>query len=238
MPVRSTPMASNRQTAAYKVRRPLKHHEERQLAIIAERLGDFSGRMLDIGCANGKLLEALRGALPAARLAGFDLDPELVADARERLGDGVELWVGDAADHAPGEPYDALVASGVLSIFPDPLEVLDRWLGWLAPGGHLFVFGRFNSRPIDTRIEFRNLRTTGEWEGGLTSYSTQTIAEHLHTRGAEAEFERFHLPITLDEDPDDPIRTWTLELADGSRVVVNGANVVAEHHFLTVRRGA
>jgi hypothetical protein len=124
----------------------------------------------------------------------------------------------------------------VLSIFDEPLDVLDRWLEWLEPGGWLFVFGRFNSRQVDTKIQFRNRFNSEEWEGGFTSYSTRTVGEHLDAAGATWEFERFRLPIDL-EEREDPIRTWTVTTDSGERIVMNGANVVAEHHFLTVRKG-
>lgn len=227
----------NQQVSAYMNAAPPKHHELRMLDLMVNRLGSsFDGDVLDIGCAAGVFLHRLRREMPNATLRGIDLSTELIALARERATGDIEFEVADAAAYSPPRPVDAIHASGMLSIFEDPLPVLDLWLSWLKEGGHLFVFGRFNSDPIDTRVLFRSHhRGDGVWEGGLTSYWTGTVERHLQARGWKCEFERFEVPIDLPKS-DDPIRTYTCALADGGKVVVNGANIIAEHHFLAVTR--
>ena len=124
----------------------------------------------------------------------------------------------------------------MLSIFSDPEEVLRRWATWLAEDGHLYIFGRFNSQPIDTQILFRNhFDASPKWEGGLTSYSLEHISRGLEKDGYEVEARRFALVGELAPSPN-PIRTFTVELANGSKLVLNGANVVAEHFFVIVTR--
>jgi hypothetical protein len=66
-------------------------------------------------------------------------------------------------------------------------------------------------------------------------YSVHSIGRFLTAAGYRFEFIRFRLPIVLAES-DDPIRTYTRTTTDGDTLVLNGANVVAEHHFLVVHR--
>ena len=50
----------------------------------------------------------------------------------------------------------------------------------MALEGLLYIFGRFNSRDVDTKILFRN--NTGdkaEWEGGLSAFSVHTLSRFL-----------------------------------------------------------
>jgi SAM-dependent methyltransferase len=222
----------NTQIDTYLRPRDLKDHEQRQLELIAERRPDFRGRCLDIGCATGKFLGAMVERWPDAEYVGIDISPELLEAAREAVP-AATFREGDAVDFAPGEPFDIIVAAGVLSIFDDFEPVLDRWLSWLAPGGLLLVFGRFNSRPVDTIIRFRNHHTGSEWQSGLTAYSVATVADHLRRRGFEPTFERFVPEFTLSEH-EDPIRNYTVDTDDGRRLLINGANVVAEYHFLVI----
>jgi SAM-dependent methyltransferase len=222
----------NTQIDTYLRPRDLKDHEKRQLELIAQRRPDFRGRCLDIGCATGNFLRAMVESWPDASYCGIDVSAELLAAAREAVPAAAFLEA-DAVDFEPGQPFDVIVAAGVLSIFDEFAPVLDRWLSWLAPGGLLLVFGRFNSRPVDTIIRFRSDRTGGEWQSGLTAYSVATVSEHLRRHDAKFTFERFVPGFTL-EQHEDPIRNYTLDCDDGRRLLVNGANVVAEYHFLVV----
>jgi ubiquinone/menaquinone biosynthesis C-methylase UbiE len=58
---------------------------DRLLSIIRERVPE-AGSLLDVACGTGKHLELLRDHY---RVEGVDLDPEMIALARERLGSNV-----------------------------------------------------------------------------------------------------------------------------------------------------
>ena len=229
----------NVQIDAYLAPRSLKQHEEEMLALIGERhAAGFAGRVLDIGCANGGFLAELSTLLPNATKVGIDSSERLIAMARERVVDQhTTFLVEDALAYRPDAPFDIAVASGILSVFDDVEGVLDRWMSWLAPGGRLYVFGRFHSRDIDTIIRFRNNYTNGNWESGLTTYSVHTVGRFLRQRGLPHEFRCFRLGVELREQPN-PIRTYTRRCADGGQLVVNGANLIAEQYFLVVERPA
>lgn len=64
---------------------------------------DRDGSFLDIGCANGYLLECLPRWTPhTVDRHGLDIAPELVALARDRLPELADrLWVGNALDWTP-----------------------------------------------------------------------------------------------------------------------------------------
>jgi SAM-dependent methyltransferase len=64
---------------------------DRPLSIIRERVPE-AGSLLDVACGTGQHLELLRDHY---RVEGVDLDPEMIALARERLGSDVPLHVAD-----------------------------------------------------------------------------------------------------------------------------------------------
>ena len=227
---------TNKQIAAYLEDRPLKQHEDEMLARLCRDLPRFSGRLLDIGCADGNFLQALTNQFPDADLAGLDANSQLLSVATMRFSEKrVELIEANAATFQPSEPFDALVASGILSVFEDFSAVLKRWISWLRPGGRLYVFGRFNTCNIDTIVRIRNNYRGGEWESGLTAFSIQTVSQFLDKQGLAHEFQRFQLQVSLLQQ-EDPVRTYTVDTVDGRRLVVNGANLIAEHHFLIVTK--
>lgn len=57
---------------------------------------EASSRILDVGCGTGRLLELVAERYPDADLTGLDLAPNMVSQARERLGPSVTLLQGDA----------------------------------------------------------------------------------------------------------------------------------------------
>ncbi len=149
----------------------------------------------------------------------------------------IEIIKGKINPDSSGEGLDIGCASGVLSIFDEFETPLKKWLSWLSNDGLLFIFGRFNSRNVDTKILFRNnTRNHAEWEGGLSAFSVHTITSFLNKLGYKCEFKRFILPIDIKEDASNPIRTFTKELKTGGKIVMDGANIVAEHFFVVIGR--
>lgn len=223
---------ANRRVETYFSEKPLKHHERRMIELVAENAPGSDFRLLDIGCASGNLLAELGSVFPSAHLDGLEMNKDLATTANEKtkhlLGN---IFLGDASKFETENKYDLIVASGILSMFEDPFPILDLWHSWLKDSGTLLVFGRFNSKKIDVRVKYYNHALPSGWEDGLTSFSTMAIADHIEKSGFAPSFERFQLPIGIEEH-ENPIRTYTLNLASGERLVVNGANIIAEHHFL------
>lgn len=99
-------------------------------------------RVLEVGCGRGVGIEILFG-LGAANVSGFDLDPEMVALAQDRVakyGDRVQVFVGDAeAIDAPDASFDAVVEYGILHHVPNWQLALKEIARVLKPGG-VFYF--------------------------------------------------------------------------------------------------
>lgn len=75
--------------------------------------------VLDAGCGPASFLRELTDGDLA--LAGFDVTPEMVEEARRVLGDRGEVWEGSVLDPEAfrrGAPYDAAVCVGVLPHVP------------------------------------------------------------------------------------------------------------------------
>jgi 2-polyprenyl-3-methyl-5-hydroxy-6-metoxy-1,4-benzoquinol methylase len=95
-----------------------------------------AGRLLDVGCGHGLLLDE-------ARKRGYDVEGlELSRDAARHARERLELTVReqpleDAA--LDDERYDAIVLTDVLEHLEDPVGALARCTRLLAPGGALLV---------------------------------------------------------------------------------------------------
>ncbi|GAA2390699.1 methyltransferase domain-containing protein [Nonomuraea africana] len=106
-----------------------------------ELLGDLTGRTLvDVGCGGGRAVAEL--AERGARAVGVDLDPEMIAVARERWPAG-EFHVGDACEL----PLESGSVAGyradkVLHTLSDPARAVAEARRVLAPGGRAVLLGQ------------------------------------------------------------------------------------------------
>lgn len=117
--------------------------------LVSEVLADDPASVLDLGCGTGTLTVAIERAAPGMRLAGVDGDPEVLALARSKAGEGSEIeWVQSLAQSLPfaDGSFDRVVSSLVMHhLVPDlKRAALAEARRLLAPGGRLHIadFGR------------------------------------------------------------------------------------------------
>jgi protein-L-isoaspartate(D-aspartate) O-methyltransferase len=120
---------------------PLGHGEKMMKPVVEGRMLQAlelttEDNVLEIGTGSGFISACL------ARLAGhvtsLDIHADFTASAGAALRaaqcDNVELVTAEAVhEFVPAQRYDAIVVTGAVATLPQ------RWLGWLQPGGRLFV---------------------------------------------------------------------------------------------------
>ena len=141
-------------------------------AIVAALVGQAK-RVLDVGCSTGYLARILKGN--ANSVSGVEIDEQAAEQARPAL-DKLVLGDVEAMDFVEsfGEgAFDVVVFADVLEHLRDPVAVLRRAAGLLAPGGSVVISipnvahgavrlslleGRFEYRPLglldDTHLRF------------------------------------------------------------------------------------
>jgi ubiquinone/menaquinone biosynthesis C-methylase UbiE len=96
-------------------------------------------RILEIGCGRGIALAPLARLLEPVRLAGLDIEPAFLAEARERLearGIDAELVPGDArALPFPAASFDLVIDFGTCYHIARAKDALREVARVLAPGG-------------------------------------------------------------------------------------------------------
>lgn len=109
-------------------------------ATIARLSPPPTGRVLDVGCGTGALLQKLGRQYPQARLVGVDPAPEMLAVARGRVSPGTELreaW----AERLPFEDdaFDMVVSCSMLHYVRQPVAALVEMTRVLRTGGELVI---------------------------------------------------------------------------------------------------
>lgn len=92
--------------------------------------GIAPGSILEVGCGEGYMLEAIAEGGVMAELHGVDFSEPAIADARARLGPRAKLEARDARELADdGRQFDLVMMLEVLEHIPDPgqmLPILER----------------------------------------------------------------------------------------------------------------
>lgn len=143
---------------------------------------DRDGTFLDVGCANGFLMESVRawGAEAGHRIEpyGLDISAELARLARQRLPQWADrIFVGNAREWIPPRRFD-FVRTGLDYVPPTGRRGLVEHLleHVVAPGGRLIV-GVFN----EVKSERRTEETMTSWGLGVAG---RLDAEHRDPRVA------------------------------------------------------
>jgi len=126
-----SPFASDRGLIGY-LRAVLRRREAAGIA------GSLSpgARVLEVGCAAGELLTALRDR--GLRVTG--LEPSLHAAEKARREHRLDIYQGTVFDVPfSGEQFDAVVLRHVIEHFPSPRAALEKIRTWLTPGGFLHI---------------------------------------------------------------------------------------------------
>jgi 2-polyprenyl-3-methyl-5-hydroxy-6-metoxy-1,4-benzoquinol methylase len=102
-------------------------------------------RVADIGCGTGWSSIAIARAYPKARVDGFDLDEDSIAEAKanaeaEGFADRVTFQVRDAADPELSDRYDLAIAIECIHDMSRPVEALRAMRSMVGNDGVVLVF--------------------------------------------------------------------------------------------------
>lgn len=139
-----------------------------RLAWLAEVPEQPGLRVLEVGCATGKIALALQRAR-GWDAVGIEPDPGAAAAAR---AEGLTTHTGTLDDYPGGEPFDLVLFVHVLEHLSDPLAALRRARALLAPRGRLVVAVP-NAEGLERRL-------FGPWWDGWD------VPRHVHHFGPRA----------------------------------------------------
>ncbi len=93
--------------------------------------------VLDAGCGGGRVTKLLVERLPRGRVIGVDSSPSMIEQARQSLGDEVELILSDLVDLELEEPVDAIFSNAAFHWILDHRRLFARLHAAVRPGGRL-----------------------------------------------------------------------------------------------------
>lgn len=227
-------MNQNEQENAFYANEDRREEPKEYFQLINDILKDENWFSLcDVGCATGDFLWYMRKVYGASRkMVGVDNYDVLRNIAQKRLSDCQfykgDIWTGEGL---PNEKYDIVCMSGVLYLFDRFERVIDNLLKITNTSGVLLIFGQFNSHSCHTDVHFK----LNDREGRIVVYSIEEISKWLIERDYSFEFIPFKMKSKIMEKKDDPIRSYTIALADQTNGLINGLDLWIEQYLLKIK---
>jgi 2-polyprenyl-3-methyl-5-hydroxy-6-metoxy-1,4-benzoquinol methylase len=166
--------------------------------IVRRLIGNFFGRvraslaaceyasLLDAGCGEGHTLDTLADLLPE-RVAGFDINPDCVAFARQRLPQHIELQAASIYEIPyPDNHFDVVVCCEVLEHLDRPHEALAE-LKRVARQ-HLIISVPYEPWfQLGSLLRGKYLSTWGNHPEHVNHWNPRSLRRFLSEGGIEAE---------------------------------------------------
>ena len=123
--------------------------------------------VVDLGCGPGNLTRGLADRWPGADIEGVDSSAEMIAQAQaEHATERVVFSLGDVRDWLPPRPVDVLTCNATLQWVPGHLELLERLVAFVVPGGW-FAFQVPGNFGEPSHTELAAVRTSARWSAVL-----------------------------------------------------------------------
>lgn len=126
---------------AWSAKQYVKFEDERTRPVrdlLAQVPLDHVSRGIDLGCGPGNSTEVLVERFGPSGISGLDSDDDMLAAAKKRLP-YTTFRKADLASWKPEIPQDLLFANAVFQWLPNHLDIFDRLMDGLRPGGVLAV---------------------------------------------------------------------------------------------------
>ena len=224
------------QIHTYKKNDKIREHQKLLINMILKTHGvNFKGKVLDIGCASGTLIEKLNKEIKNSNFIGLDTSSELIKIAKKKKISKSKFINKDFMKFKNKSKFDIVIAGGVLAFYDNFQIAINKMIGLLKKKGHLYIIGTFNSENIDTLVKFRNNYTKSKWEKGLNSFSIKTISNYLRNKKLRFKFKKFKMPFFLSKKKN-PILSYTIITKNNSKILLNGANMRMELYYLLIKK--
>lgn len=199
----------------------------------------LSLKIVDVGCANGRLLHLLKRQFPHWDLTGYDFTKEFIETGENYEGlSGVRLVHLDMFDI--DETFDIVLSDGMLQIFPDIERPLNKLMSICRAGGFLLLTGLFNAFDIEVRIQYcdnTNEISKGIWRCDWNRHSRQSIRKLVEHRVESMEFLNVIMDKDLPLDANMPINCFTFRDANDKNLITNGMEMILNKTMLVVKKG-
>lgn len=143
------------------------------------------GSVLEVGVGTGISLPDYD---PHLEITGIDLSPDMLARARQRVKeekltnvkDILEMDAGDLA--FPDGAFDTIVAMYVMTVVPDPAQVMAELERVCAPGGEVIIVNHFSQTYGVRGLVEKAMAPFARLLGWRPEFPIENVTQHTHLK--------------------------------------------------------
>jgi ubiquinone/menaquinone biosynthesis C-methylase UbiE len=153
-------------------------------------------KILDVGCGEGHITEAVRREFPEAEISAVDYSVSAIVRATSRYA-GIDFAACTAYRLPyPAGYFDLVICNNLWEHVPDPLRLLEEITRVSRPAGHFIVStpNRYDLRNLFRAIVGKRTRIMSEYH--VTEYSVGQVIEQLDYGGWAVK--RILSPVDID----------------------------------------
>lgn len=168
--------------------------------------------VLDAGCGSGRVTQALLERLPRGHVIAVDGSPEMIAAARNRLGEAVEFLIQDLEQLDLGGRYvDAVLSTATFHWIGDHPRLFTKIRAALRPGGQLVAqCGGSGNTPelVTATLAAAEHEPFADYLGGWRGPWNYATPEETSERLTAAGFTDIKTWLVRKPAPYDDLRSW------------------------------
>ena len=194
---------------------------------------------LDIGCANGAVIEFIRKNYKNFNYIGTDVEIKFRKNLKN-IGKDIQFYNDDIKKKNSKKIFgDIIYCSGVLSLFNDPKILLKGLIDRSRSGSRIIISSMMNPYDLDVIIKFRdNYSRKKNFNGaGWNMHSIIKISELLKKNKKVKSFKfiktKFPKKLKVAQKKKNQLRSWTVKF-NNELLFMNGLCTIQHHYFLII----
>lgn len=190
--------------------------------------------LLDIGCASGDFLKLFEKV--NFDLYGVDFSRKLIQLAKKKVCKG-NFKIANIEKKIPfTKKFDICTCLGILSIFENPLKILNKIISVTKSKGRIIIFNNINEYGLNILTKYQNYNSADRrWYSAFNSFSKQYWIKNilLNTRVKKLSFKKFEMPFGIKKNIKKPLRAWTYKNRGKNQVTV-GTEQLLNFYIITI----
>ena len=211
-----TKKAKRKKEIFYQILKIIKKHYKKNIDL----------EFLDIGCADGNLINFLSKEYINSKFHGIDIAKNLIK--KNINTNNNKFFLGDYKKFNKKNKYDVVIAIGVAGYVDNTTVLIKDLLKFVKKGGFIILEGGINFNGYDVHIKFRHHKSKkSKWETGFNSTSSKYVESYLKTNKLDFKYFNWDFPISIKYSKEDSkIRNRTMKDENGKFWIFNGLNYI------------
>ena len=205
-----------------------------------EILKSFSSKekisVLDVGCANGDLINYLDHFFDNFNYVGIEKSKVLYQRTKKRFRNNKNIKIYKSSVQNYKKKHDLVIATGVFGYF-DTIELLfNKLLSFLnkKEKSQIVIFDNLNEHGVEKIVKFR-VKPNANWLSGHNQTSIDKVSSFFKKKKYKISFKKFIYPGKI-KKTNDPSRSYTSMIDGKKNILISKTGLIFTFYIVTITK--